>query len=55
MLLIHQGTTPVPVDFVFVANPDHGHQDSHRKLLANGLAQAEALLRGRTADEVGHV
>ena len=52
MQLIHQGTTPVPVDFVFVANPDHGHADSHRKLLANGLAQAEALLRGRTAEEV---
>jgi len=52
MQLIHQGTTPVPVDFVFVANPDHDHGDSHRKLLANGLAQAEALLRGRTAREV---
>ena len=52
MQLIHQGTTPVPVDFLFVANPDHPHADSHRKLLANGLAQAEALLRGRTADEV---
>jgi len=49
--LIHQGTTPVPVDFVLVARPDHSHAESHRILLANGLAQAEALARGRTAEE----
>jgi len=51
MQLIHQGTTPVPVDFVLVAGPDHGAADSHRKLLANALAQAEALARGRTESE----
>ncbi|MFC3002860.1 glucose-6-phosphate isomerase [Falsiroseomonas tokyonensis] len=49
--LIHQGTTPVPVDFVLVARPDHGHAASHRILLANALAQAEALARGRTEAE----
>jgi glucose-6-phosphate isomerase len=49
MQLIHQGTTPVPVDFILVARPDHPHAESHRILLANGLAQAEALARGRTA------
>jgi glucose-6-phosphate isomerase len=47
MQLLHQGTTPVPVDFILVARPDHPHADSHRKLLANGLAQAEALLMGK--------
>jgi len=47
MQLIHQGTTPVPADIILVAKPDHPHMDSHRKLLANGLAQAEALLRGK--------
>lgn len=47
MQLIHQAPTPVPVDFILVANPDHLHPDSHRKLLANGLAQAEALLVGK--------
>ena len=52
MQLIHQGTTPVPVDFILVANPDHPHADSHHKLLANGLAQAEALLRGKDAAAV---
>jgi glucose-6-phosphate isomerase len=51
MQLIHQGTMPVPVDFVLVARPDHDHPDSHRKLLANGLAQAEALMRGKDAEE----
>ena len=38
--LIHQGTTPVPCDIILVARPDHAHADSHRKLLANGLAQS---------------
>jgi len=47
MQLLHQGTTLVPVDFILVARPDHAHADSHRKLLANGLAQAEALLMGK--------
>jgi glucose-6-phosphate isomerase len=51
MQLIHQGTTPVPVDFILVARPDHDHAESHRILLANGLAQAEALARGRTEAE----
>lgn len=52
MQLLHQGTTPVPADFVLVANPNHPYADNHRLLLANGLAQAEALLRGRTEAEV---
>jgi glucose-6-phosphate isomerase len=52
MQLLHQGTTPVPCDIILVARPDHPHADSHRKLLANGLAQAEALMRGKGAAEV---
>jgi glucose-6-phosphate isomerase len=52
MQLIHQGPTPVPADIILVANPDHPHADSHRKLLANGLAQAEALLVGKSAAQV---
>ncbi len=50
--LIHQGTTPVPCDIILVARPDHAHPDSHRKLLANGLAQAAALMRGKSAAQV---
>jgi glucose-6-phosphate isomerase len=52
MQLVHQGTTPVPCDVILVARPDHPHADSHRKLLANGLAQAEALMRGKDAAAV---
>jgi glucose-6-phosphate isomerase len=52
MQLLHQGTTPVPCDIILVARPDHRHADSHRKLLANGLAQAAALMRGRDAAAV---
>ncbi|WP_043831656.1 glucose-6-phosphate isomerase [Muricoccus aerilatus] len=52
MQLLHQGTTPVPADIVLVARPDHGFEENHRHLLANGLAQGEALLRGREEAEV---
>ncbi|UFN47790.1 glucose-6-phosphate isomerase [Roseomonas sp. OT10] len=52
MQLLHQGTTPVPADIVLIARPDHSFAAAHRLLLANGLAQAEALLRGRDAEEV---
>jgi glucose-6-phosphate isomerase len=52
MQLLHQGSTPVPADIILIARPDHPHADSHRKLLANGLAQAEALMRGKDAAEV---
>ena len=52
MQLIHQGTTPVPVDFILVARPDHADDASHRILLAHALAQAEALARGKTEPEV---
>ncbi|MDB5369180.1 MAG: glucose-6-phosphate isomerase [Roseomonas sp.] len=52
MQLLHQGTTPVPADFLLIANPSHPYAANHRLLLANGLAQSEALLRGRGAEEV---
>src|SRR5439155_26818043 len=50
--LIHQGTTLVPCDFIAfhrTLNPLGRHHDL---LLANVLAQAEALAFGKTADEV---
>ncbi|RMH82646.1 MAG: glucose-6-phosphate isomerase [Actinomyces sp.] len=56
--LLHQGTTVVPADFIVFAEPDHGPDDlpdadeHHDLLVANALAQAEALAFGRTADEV---
>ncbi|MCU1345850.1 MAG: pgi [Acidimicrobiia bacterium] len=52
--LLHQGTTPVPADLIGFANPapddDLGRQ--HDLLLANLVAQAEALAFGKTPEEV---
>ena len=50
--LIHQGTTPVPVDFIGFLSPDFKGIDHHDALVANLFAQAEALAFGKTADEV---
>ncbi len=49
---LHQGTDVVPVDFIAVAEPREGDPASHAKLLANVIAQAEALMVGRSAGEV---
>jgi glucose-6-phosphate isomerase len=51
MQLVHQGTQVIPVDFILCAKADHDRPQAHRMLAANALAQAEALLRGRTLDE----
>lgn len=52
--LVHQGTKLIPADFILAArshNPVSG--GLHQKMLAsNYLAQAEALMVGKTADEV---
>lgn len=49
--LLHQGTDVVPVDFLVAAEAHEGLGDHHDKLLANCLAQSEALMFGRTEDE----
>ncbi|HKJ05752.1 MAG TPA: glucose-6-phosphate isomerase [Geopsychrobacteraceae bacterium] len=52
--LIHQGTRLVPTDFlapVISQNPLGNH---HKILLSNFFAQPEALMRGKTAEEVRH-
>ncbi|HEY0954029.1 MAG TPA: glucose-6-phosphate isomerase [Roseateles sp.] len=57
--MLHQGTDVIPVEFVAVKHPRHGVQgeladklaDQHRKLLANCLAQSQALMQGKTAAE----
>src|SRR5690606_30465696 len=46
---LHQGTDTVPADFIGVATPAHEHRGSHDALLANLLAQAEALANGHAA------
>jgi len=50
--LIHQGTRLIPCDFIAFATPQHGLPRHHDLLLANVLAQSEALAFGRTAEEV---
>jgi glucose-6-phosphate isomerase len=59
--MLHQGTDVVPVEFIAVRHPVHGShvagelaellQDQHRKLLANCLAQSQALMLGKTVEQ----
>ena len=51
--LLHQGTDVIPLEFIAVRQPTHAYADSHRKLLANCLAQSQALMQGRTLGEAG--
>ena len=48
--LLHQGTDLIPVDFIIALKPAHPYQDQHKALLANALAQAEALMCGNASD-----
>jgi len=50
--LIHQGTELVPCDFIGVINSHNPIGDHQQKLVANCFAQTEALMQGRTTDEV---
>ena len=50
--LLHQGTRLVPCDFIAPAKSHNAVGDHHRILLSNFFAQTEALMKGRTADEV---
>ena len=49
--LLHQGTDVVPVDFIVAARARDADADHHRLLVANCLAQGQALAFGRTRDE----
>lgn len=50
--LIHQGTKIVPCDFIAPAVSHNPIGDHHVKLLSNFFAQTEALMMGKTAEEV---
>jgi glucose-6-phosphate isomerase len=50
--MLHQGTQLVPADFIACCRPHHRLPRHHDVLLANFFAQPEALMRGRSADEV---
>jgi glucose-6-phosphate isomerase len=51
--MLHQGTDRVPVEFIAVKRPGHTLSGHHEQLLANCLAQAQALMQGKP-DEGGH-
>jgi len=48
---LHQGTQVVPADFIGVVRSEDGHDENHRALLANLLAQTEALANGQASDD----
>lgn len=50
--LIHQGTKLIPSDFLAPAQSQNPLSDHHEKLLANFFAQTEALMKGKTREEV---
>ena len=50
--LIHQGTRLIPSDFIGVCRPAEVVGDHHDLLMANFLAQTEALAFGKTTEEV---
>jgi glucose-6-phosphate isomerase len=49
--MLHQGTDVIPVEFILVKRPTHAFTDLHTKLLANGLAQAQALMLGKSTEQ----
>ncbi len=50
--LIHQGTKLIPADFIGYVHSLNGNEEHHEKLMANFFAQTEALLNGKTNEEV---
>jgi glucose-6-phosphate isomerase len=51
--MLHQGTDIVPMEFIAVKKPTHSLKDHHALLLANVIAQAQALMLGKE-DAGGH-
>jgi glucose-6-phosphate isomerase len=50
--LIHQGTKTIPADFLAPANSHNPISNHHELLLANFFAQTEALMNGKTKQQV---
>lgn len=51
--MLHQGTDVVPLEFIAVRKPTHSLTEHHELLLANAIAQAQALMLGKE-DAGGH-
>ena len=50
--MMHQGTSLIPAEFILIKKPKHKLDSHHRELMANGLAQTAALLKGQTFEAV---
>ncbi len=50
--LLHQGTSLIPCDFIGFVKPPCGEERTHLLFMANFFAQTEALMKGRTEEEV---
>lgn len=50
--MLHQGPQRLPVDFILPVRPSHDNDAQHRMLVANCLAQSEALMQGKSAGQV---
>ena len=50
--LLHQGSRLIPCDFIAPVKSHHAVGDHHTILLSNFFAQTEALMKGKTAEEV---
>ena len=50
--LIHQGTKLIPADFIGFKKALHRNKDHQDKLMANFIAQTEALMNGKTLSQV---
>ncbi|MFV0281030.1 MAG: glucose-6-phosphate isomerase [Rhodoblastus sp.] len=53
--LLHQGTGIAPIDFLVAAEPTDADPGHHALLVANCLAQSEAMMRGRSLAEVEEI
>lgn len=49
--MLHQGTDVIPVEIILIREPTHAFPELHAKLLANGLAQAQALMLGKSTEQ----
>lgn len=50
--LLHQGTRVVPGDFIIPLQAEHEHQRHHQLLYANCLSQSQALMQGKSEQEM---
>ncbi|KIP85918.1 glucose-6-phosphate isomerase [Stenotrophomonas maltophilia] len=48
---LHQGTSVIPADFIGCVRSDNPYTVNHQALLANLLAQTEALANGQSSDD----